>query len=141
MSLYNELKGSLPGEAAMRNVSITLTAIAALTLGALGTAEAQNKGRRDGAHKQSPTSMQHRAGPRKFQHAVHRRQARHHARRPMGRALGRSSKRIWRMKGNRYRAKPGHRKHRYYHGGFCRPCRHHRHVHTLSFSFDSARGW
>ncbi len=154
----------------MRNVSIALTVIAALTLGALGTAEAQNKGRRDGAHKQRPTSMQHRASPRKFQHAVDRRQARQHPRirqgwqsgrlnrkqvarlhrnqkhinkmdrrfradghytrhepRRMGRALDRSSKRIWRMKGNRYRAKPGYRKHRYFHGGFRRPRRHHRH--------------
>ncbi len=154
----------------MRNVSIALTIIATLTLSALGTAEAQNKGRRDGAHKQSPTSMQHRASPRKFQHAVDRRQARQHGRtrqgwksgrlnrkqvarlhrnqkhinkmerrfradghytrhepRRMGRALDRSSKRIWRMKGNRYRAKPGYRKHRYFHGGFRRPRRHHRH--------------
>ncbi len=133
----------------MRNLSIALTVIAALTLGALGTAEAQNKGRRDGAHKQRSTSMQHRASPRKFQHAVGRRQARQHAsirqgwrsgrlnrkqvarlhrnqrhinkmerrfradghyprqeRRRMGRALGHSNKRIWRMKGNRYRVYP-----------------------------------
>ena len=64
----------------MRNASITLTMIAALTLGALGTAEAQNKGRRDGAHEQRPTSMQHRASSRKFQHAVDRRQTGQHAR-------------------------------------------------------------
>jgi hypothetical protein len=125
----------------MRNVSIALTVIAALTLGALGTAEAQNKGRRDGAHIPSPAPMQHRASPRKFQHALDRRQARQHARRRVGRALGRSSKRIWRMKGCCYRARPGYRKHRYYHGGFRRPRRHHRHVYNLSFSFDSARGW
>ncbi len=168
----------------MRNVSIALTVIAALTLGALAMAEAQNKGRRDGAHKQSPTSMQHRASPRKFQHAVHRRQARQHARirqgwqsgrlnrkqvarvrrnhrhinkmerrfradghytrhecRRVGRALGRSSKRIWRMKGSCYRAKPGYGKHRYFLGGFRRPRRHHRHVYHHSFSFDSARRW
>ncbi|MCK5364350.1 MAG: hypothetical protein KAR22_15340, partial [Gammaproteobacteria bacterium] len=73
----------------MRNVSIALTVIAALTLGALGTAEAQNKGRRDGAHKQRPTSMQHRAGPRKFQHAAGRRQARQHARIRQGWQSGR----------------------------------------------------
>ena len=168
----------------MRKVSIALTVIAALTLGALGTAEAQNKGRRDGVHKQSPTSMQHRASPRKFQHTVDRRQARQHGRtrqgwqsgrlnrkqvarlrtnqkhinkmgrrfradghyprherRRMGRALDRSSKRIWCMKGNCYRAKPGYRKHRYFYGGFRRPRRHHRHGYNLSFSFDSARGW
>ena len=158
----------------MRNPSIALTVIAALTLGALGTAEAQNKGRRDGAHKQRSTSMQHRASPRKFQHAAGRRQARQHARirqgwrsgrlnrkqvarlhgnqrhinkmgrrfradgryprherRRMGRALGHSNKRIWRMKGNRYRAKPGYRKHRYFHGGFHRPHRHHRRVYRV----------
>ena len=167
----------------MRNVTIALTVIAALTLGALGTAEAQNKGRRDGAHKQRPTSMQHRASPRKFQHAVDRRQARQHARmrqgwhsgrshrkqvvrshrsqkhiskmerrfradghytrhqrRRIGRALDHSSK--WRRKGNRYRANHGYRKYRYFHGGFRRPRRHHRHVYlAYSFSFDSARGW
>ncbi len=115
----------------MKNVSIALTVIAALTLGALGTAEAQNKGRRDGAHKQRSTSMQHRASPRKFQHAVDPRQARQHERRRMGRALGHSNKRIWRMKGNRYRAKPGYRKHRYFHRGLRRPRRHHRHAYRL----------
>ncbi len=158
----------------MKNVSIALTVIAALTLGALGTAEAQNKGRRDGAHKQRPTSMQHRASPRKFQHAVDRRQARQHTRirqgwqsgrlnrkqvarlhgdqkrigrmerrfgtdghytrlerRLMGRALDRSSKRIWRTKGNRYRAKPGYRKHGHFRRGFRRPRRHHRHVYRV----------
>lgn len=158
----------------MRNVSIALTVIAALTLGALATAEAQNKGRRDGAHKQRSASMQHRLSPRKLQHAVGRRQARQHARirqgwqsgrlnrkqvarlhrnqkhinkmqrrfradghyprhqrRRMGRALDRSSKRIWRIKGNRYRANPGYRKHRYFHGGFRRPRRHQRHVYRV----------
>lgn len=158
----------------MRNASIALTMIAALTLGALGTAEAQNKGRRDGAHEQRPTSMQHKASSRKFQHAVDRRQARQHARirqgwqsgrlnrkqvarlrrnqkhidkmerrfradghyprherRRMGRALDRSNKRIWRMKGNRYRAKPGYRKHRHFHAGYRRAHRHHRHVYRV----------
>ncbi len=158
----------------MRNISIALTVIAALTLGALGTAEAQNKGRRDGAHKQGPPSMQHRVSPRKFQHAISRRQARQHARirqgwqrgrlnrkqvarlhrnqkqfnkmerrfradghysrnerRRMGRALDHSNKRIWRMKGNRYRVKPGYRKQRYFHGGFRRPRRHHRRVYRV----------
>jgi hypothetical protein len=32
------------------------------------------------------------------------------------------------MKGNRYRAKPGYRKHRYFDGGYRRAHRHHRHV-------------
>jgi hypothetical protein len=157
----------------MRNLSIALTVIAALTLGALGTAEAQNKGLRDEARKQAPPSMQHRASPRKFQRAVDRRQARQrarvrqgwqsgslnrkqvarlhrnqkyinkmerrfradgrysrHERRRMGRALDHSSKRIWRMKGNRYRAKPGYgyRKDRYFHGGYRRSRRHNRRV-------------
>ena len=136
----------------MKNLSIALAVIAALMLGALETAEAQNKARRHGAHKH--TSMQHRASPRKFQQVVDRRQARQHARirqgwhsgrlnrrqvvrlhgnqkriskmerrfsadghytrnerRLMSRALDRSSKRIWRTKGNRYRPKPGYRKH------------------------------
>ena len=158
----------------MRNASIALTMIAALTLGTLGTAQAQNKGRRDGAHEQRPTSMQHRARSRKFQHAVDRRQARQHARirqgwrsgrlnrkqvarlrrnqkqidkmdrrlradghyprherRRTGRTLDRSNKRTWRMKGNRYRAKPGYRKHRYFHGGYRRAHRHHRHVYRV----------
>ena len=154
----------------MRNASIALTMIAALTLGALATAEAQNKGRRDGARTQPPASMQHRASSRKFQHAIDRRQARQHARirqgwrsgrlnrkqvarlhrnqkhidkmerrlradghypRRVGRALDRSNKRIWRIKGNRYRAKPGYRKHRYFHGGFRRLRRHHRHVYRV----------
>lgn len=158
----------------MRNVSMVLTVIGALALGALGTAAAQSKGRGEGVHKQRPTSMQHRASPRRFQHAVDRRQARQHARirhglksgrlnrkqvarlhrnqkhinkmerriradghitrnerRRMGRALDRSSKRIWRMKGNHYRAKPGYRQHRYFHGGFRRPRRHHRRVYRV----------
>ncbi len=158
----------------MRNISIALAVIAALTLGALGTAEAQNKGRRDGAHKQRATSMQHRVSPRKFQPAVDHRQSRQrarirqgwqsgrldrkqvarlnrnqqhinkmerrfradgrytrHERRRMGRTLDRSSRRIWRKKGHRYRAKSGYRKHRYFHGGFRRPRRHHRHVYRV----------
>jgi len=158
----------------MRNVSMVLTVIVALTLGTLGTAEADSKGRRGGAHKQGSTSVQHRASPRRFQHAVDRRQVRQHARirqglkggrlnrkqvarlhrnqkhinkmqrrfradgritrgerRRMGRALDRSSKRIWRMKGNRYRAKPGYRKHRYFHGGFRRLRRHHKRIYRL----------
>jgi hypothetical protein len=150
----------------MKNFHFALAVIAALTLGALETAEAQNEGRRHGAHKHKHTSLQHRASRRKFQHAVDRRQARQHVRIRQGwqsgrlirrqvarwhrdqkrivrmerrfggdgqysrnerglmrRALDRSSKRIWRMKGNRYRPKPGYRKHRHFHGGFRRPRR------------------
>ena len=85
----------------MRNLSIALTVIAALTLGALGTAEAQNKARRDGAHKQRSTSMQHRASPRKFQHAVDRRQARQHARIRQGWRSGRlNRKQVARLRRN-----------------------------------------
>ncbi|GMQ76804.1 MAG: hypothetical protein BMS9Abin01_2099 [Gammaproteobacteria bacterium] len=137
----------------MRNVCIALSVVAALTLGALGTAEAHNKGRRDGAHEQRPASMQHRASPRKFQHAVDRREARQHARIRQGWQRGRLNRKqvarlhrnqkqfhkmerrfradghyTWRMKGNRYRANPGYRKHRYFHGGFRRLRRHHRYV-------------
>ena len=64
----------------MKNFRIALAVIAALTLGALETAEAQNKGRCHGAHKQKHASMQHTASSRKFQHAVDRRQARQHLR-------------------------------------------------------------
>ena len=64
----------------MKNLGIALAVIAALTVGALSTAQAQGKGRRDGVHQQRHTSAQHRAGPRKFRHAVDRRQARQHKR-------------------------------------------------------------
>jgi len=167
----------------MRNVGIALTVIVALTLGALGTAEAQNKGRHDGARKQRPTSMQQGASPRKFQRTVDRRQARQrarirqgwksgslngkqvarlrrnqkhlnkmerrfradgrysrHERRRMGRALDRSSERIWRIKGNRHRAKPGYGywNDRYFHGGFHRPRRHHRQVYRAYPVYEQA---
>jgi len=158
----------------MKNSAISLAVLAALTLGALDAAEAQNKGRRHGAQKQQHTSVQQRASQRKFQHAVDRRQARQHARirqgwhsgrlnrrqvarlhgnhkriskmerrfgadghytrnerRLMSRALDRSSKRIWRIKGNRYRPKPGYRKHRHFHRRGFRPHRHHRRVYRV----------
>jgi hypothetical protein len=35
------------------------------------------------------------------------------------------------MKGNRYRAKPGYRKHRYFQGGFRRPRHHNRYVYRV----------
>ena len=142
----------------MRNVCIALSVVAALTLGALGTAEAQNEGRRDAARKQRPTSMQHRGSPRKFQHAVDRRQARQRARIRQGWQSGRLNRKqvarshrnqkqfnkmdrrfradghyTWRVKGNRYRAKPGYgyRKDRHFHGGFRRPRRHHRQAYRV----------
>lgn len=64
----------------MKNLHIAVAVIAVLTLGALATAEAQGKGRRDGVHKQRHTLLQHRARSRKFQHAIDRRQGRQHAR-------------------------------------------------------------
>jgi len=134
----------------MRNVSIALTVIAALTLGALGTAEAQNKGRRDGAHKQRSTSMQHRASPRKFQHAVGRRQARQHARIRQGWRSGRlNRKQVARLHRNqrhinkmqrRFRADSYYpRKHRYFHGDFRRPRPHHRRVYRVYPVYEQPR--
>lgn len=64
----------------MKNFAIALAAIAALTMGALSTADAQGKGRRDGAYNQRHASTQHRAGPRQFRRAVDRRQAGQRAR-------------------------------------------------------------
>ena len=48
----------------MKNVSIVLAAILALTLTIFGTAAAQPKGGRDGAQKQRHTSSQQRAASR-----------------------------------------------------------------------------
>lgn len=59
----------------MKNFAIVIAAIAALVMGPLSSADAQGKGRRDGAQRQRHANVQHRAGPRKFQHAVDRRQA------------------------------------------------------------------
>jgi hypothetical protein len=72
----------------MRNFAIALAAIAALTLGALSTADAQDKGRRDGAGNQRQSTVQHRAGPRNFQRAVDRRQATQRGRMRQGRRAG-----------------------------------------------------
>jgi hypothetical protein len=64
-----------------------------------------------------------------------------HERRRTGRTLDRSNKRTWRMKGNRYRAKPGYRKHRYFHGGYRRAHRHHRHVYPVYPVYGRPRGY
>ncbi len=64
----------------MKNLAIALAIVAALTVTTLPAADAQSKGRRDGAFAQRHAPAQHRAGPRRFQHAVDRRQARQHAR-------------------------------------------------------------
>jgi hypothetical protein len=58
----------------MKNFAIALATIAALTLGAFSTADAQGKGRRDGAARQRHATVQHRAGSRNFQRGVDRRQ-------------------------------------------------------------------
>jgi hypothetical protein len=122
----------------MKNFAIALATIAALTMGALSTADAQGKGRRDGAYKQRNTSVQHRAGPRNLGRAVERR----HARRDMNmrhggrRGFDRPGKRVWRMKHRRHGWKRGYRKHkrlqRRYHRRFHRrfrgPYRHHPHA-------------
>jgi hypothetical protein len=60
----------------MKNYTIVFAVIAALTLGAFGTAQA----REHGARKGRQAAMQHRAGPRKFQRGVDRRQANQRAR-------------------------------------------------------------
>lgn len=72
----------------MKKFGIALATIAALALGTVSTADAQGKGRRDGAHKQRHASAQHRAAPRNFRHAVDRRQVRQRARIQEGRRAG-----------------------------------------------------
>jgi hypothetical protein len=117
----------------MKNLSITLAVIGALTLGALGTAQARDRDR--GAYKQRPAAVHQRAAPRKFQRAVDHRQAkqrgrirqgihsgalnhkqvarmRNQQRRIIKHKLHRANKRIWRMKGKHYRHAPVHRKQR-----------------------------
>lgn len=100
----------------MKNFTIALAVIAALTLGALGTAQARDAGQRHGAHKRSHAIMQHRADTRRFKHAVDRRHVRQHARGVERRAHGHPGKRIWRMKHKRHWVKRHYRKHRRFHG-------------------------
>lgn len=183
----------------MKKLPIVLAAVAALTLGAVGSAEARDRGAGHGAQKQRHGVMQHRAGPRGFQRNVDRRQARQHGRirqgavsgrlnrgqvarlrgkqkhirvmerhfgadgrydrqerRILNHALDRSSKRIWRMKGQRhgkyghgryghgrygayapkYRVKPRRRGHRHFRGHH--PRRHHRHVEHVYPVYDAS---
>ncbi|NCF28230.1 MAG: hypothetical protein GWP69_12665 [Gammaproteobacteria bacterium] len=132
----------------MKNFSIALAAILALTLSTLGTAEAQRKDGRHQAQKQRQTSTQHRAGGRKFQHAAPGRQARQHGRWHNPRRLHRSSKAHWRMKGRHYRAKPGYRRHQRFHRGYQRrfyrgfrqPRRHHRYVRRIYPVYEQSPG-
>lgn len=58
----------------MKNLTIALAAVAALTLGAV--ADARERGHRKGVERHGPAPMEHRGNPRKFQHALNRRQAR-----------------------------------------------------------------
>ena len=106
----------------MKNFSIVLAAILALTLGSVGTAAAQPKGGRDGAQKQRHTSSQQRAGTQKFQHATGGRHGARQGRWHDPRRSPRMNKRIWRMHGKRHRwAKRGFRQHRRYHRGLRHP--------------------
>lgn len=76
----------------MKNFHIAVAAIAALTLGAAGAADARDRGVRHGAQKQGHVSMQHRAAPRSFQRSVDRRQVRQRARIRQGARSGRLSR-------------------------------------------------
>lgn len=72
----------------MKNFAIALTAVAALTVTTLPVADAQGKGRRDGAFADRHAQAQHRASPRRFQQTIDRRQARQHTRIRQGRHSG-----------------------------------------------------
>jgi len=73
----------------MKNFPIAVAVIAALMLGAVGTADARDRGARQGAKKQGQASAQRRANPRNFQRSVDRRQARQRARIREGARSGR----------------------------------------------------
>jgi hypothetical protein len=132
----------------MKNLAVALTAIAALTMGVLTTADAQGKGRRDGAHRQGHPSMQHRAGPRKFAHTVDRRHVRPNAHHGWKRGYHRPGKRVWRMKHRRHARRHWHRKHKRFHRRFHH--RHHRrfhgphryrpHAYTVVPAYDTSAG-
>ena len=130
----------------MKIFPIAVALIAAVMLGVVESADARDRGARQGAEKQGRASMQHKADPRSFQRSMDRRQVRQRARIRQGARSGRlspgevahlrgkqkhirsmerhfgadgrynrqerrilnhalhgSSKRIWRMKGKRYR--------------------------------------
>jgi len=114
----------------MKNFSIVLAAILALTLSTFGTATAQPKGARDGAQKQRHLSGQQRAGSRKSQYARGGRDARPYTRWHEPRRHPGVNKRIWRMKGKHYRgATRGYRQHRRIHRGFRQQRRYYRGFH------------
>jgi len=64
----------------MKNHTVTFAVIAALTLGALGTAQARERDRNNGAHRQKQAAVQHQASSRKFQRAVDSRQVKQRGR-------------------------------------------------------------
>jgi len=72
----------------MKKTTVTFAVIAALTLGALGTAQARERDRNPGAHKQKQSAMQHGAKPRNFQRAIDARQAQQRGRIKQGRRNG-----------------------------------------------------
>lgn len=72
----------------MKKFPLVLAALAALTLGATGFAEARDRGAGHGAKQHRPAQAQHRAGPRGFERRVDRRQMRQRARIREGVASG-----------------------------------------------------
>lgn len=108
----------------MKNYTMALAVIGALTLGGPGPAEARDKGQGHGVQMQTQAAMQHRAGSRNEQHATHRPRVKQYARALHKRVHARASKRIWRMKARHYRAKPGYWHHRRLQHSFRGP--HHR---------------
>lgn len=135
----------------MKNFSIVLAAILALTLSSVGTAAAQPKGARDGAQKQRHLSGQQRAGSRKSQYARGGHDTRRYTRWHEPRRHPRVNKRIWRMKGKHYRgATRGYRQHRRldrsfrqhrrYHRGFRHPRRHSPRVHRIYPVYEQSTG-
>jgi hypothetical protein len=161
----------------MKIHTIVFAVIAALTLGAFGTAGAKDHG----ARKDRQAAMQQRAGPRKFQRGVDHRQANQRARIKQGwrsgdlnrkqvarlqgnqrqiakmerrfgsdghydrferriikHKLDRASKRIWRMKGKHYRARPGYRGHRNFKHSYRRPYIHQPRVHRVYPVYEDA---
>lgn len=106
----------------MKNVSIVLAAILALTLTTFGTAAAQPKGGRDGAQKQRHTSSQQRAASRETRDAAGGRDTGRHSVWHDPRRSPHFNKRIWRMNGKYHRwAKRDFCQQRRFHRGFRHP--------------------
>lgn len=73
----------------MKNFPIAAALIAAVMLGGVESADARDRGARQGAEKQGRASLQHKADPRSFQRGVDRRQVRQRARIRQGARSGR----------------------------------------------------